>query len=1068
LFIRSEGFKPKSPFTGSRGSFRASLLILLKLFVKKTIVIFFSYYKIENTMSGKIKIHNFGREQTPEPLADSAVFIGSLLLASFFFIILSCSAVPPEEDSSTDSPNRLHINLKELKVYIKRGFDYSGLTELPEIPARPEDGKGTSEWIVIEPSESSQNAPLLMRDKWPDIPRRLFLSPGGEKEEEFTLLFPFELSRDELVRLKTDTGRFPGIFFAGLGNNWAVFLNGVENRSEIHLNGSGNIVSHRRWHHVFFPLDKSEFTAGANILGIRLIGAPSSESTGLFFTGPYYIGDYLDMESDKNEAALMVICSIYLFVGVYHLLLWAGYTKERYNLFYSLFALMLAVFLFISKSHIVYFFIPESNILDRAACALAFILVPVISAFFEDFTFRKIGRATVIYGIFCLFCALTGIFFSMQYVEDIMRVWQLITFFALIYFFGRNVIYAFLLTVQRRWEKTERKTSLFNTGIRSLWETPLGNLMIGTTVMFITVLIDGIDFFLFRSDSFVSIYGFSVFVIGATLTLIRRFHYLNRALEQSKANLEDKVRKRTEELEAQTQIAKKASLAKSDFLANMSHEIRTPMNAIIGMVELILRRDISADVYADALGIKHAGANLLAIINDILDFSKIESGRMELAVVDYRLDSLINDCISIIRVRLTEKPLLFIVDVDSALPNELRGDEIRIRQILINLLSNAVKFTQTGHIALRISAPVPVERGSNRDAGSVVIHFAVEDTGQGIKAEDMDRLFNDFTRFDSHRNRGIEGTGLGLAISRQLSRLMGGDITVRSVYGEGSTFTAILPQKIVNPTPLAIVDSPAEKFSLVFETRQTLANSFAYSLQNLGIAVQVVTTENAFFRELEKPLTGKMYPYVFVPGAFAEKAANCIETRQISTSLVAVLDLGDPVPPGKQRNINLPVFTISLANIFNGPPEELRREKSHTKFVAPDARILVVDDNRTNLVVAKGLLSPYRMNISLCSSGREAVALAQRNHYDIIFMDHMMPGMDGVEATAAIRALDGDWFRDIPIIALTANAVAGMKEEYLSKGFSDFVSKPIEIPKLEEVMDRWIPQEKQRQDVQDI
>jgi CheY-like chemotaxis protein len=264
------------------------------------------------------------------------------------------------------------------------------------------------------------------------------------------------------------------------------------------------------------------------------------------------------------------------------------------------------------------------------------------------------------------------------------------------------------------------------------------------------------------------------------------------------------------------------------------------------------------------------------------------------------------------------------------------------------------------------------------------------------------------------------------------------------------------------------VDSPAEKFSLVFETRPALANSFSYSLQNLGVPVRILTDEEAFFRELGKPLTVKMYPYVFVPGAFAEKAADFIKKQGISTSLVTVLDLGDPVPAGNQRSLSLPIFTVSLANIFNGPPEELRREKSHTKFVAPDARILVVDDNRTNLVVVKGLLSPYHMRITLCSSGREAVALAQQNHYDMIFMDHMMPGMDGVEATAAIRALEGDWFQDIPIIALTANAVAGMREEYLSKGFSDFVSKPIEIPKLEEVMDRWIPQEKRRQDSSEI
>jgi signal transduction histidine kinase/CheY-like chemotaxis protein len=780
------------------------------------------------------------------------------------------------------------------------------------------------------------------------------------------------------------------------------------------------------------------------------------------------------MEREKNETALIAVCAIYLFVGVYQMLLWMGRRNERYNFFYGLFTLLLGIYVF-TKSRSVNIFIQESDILRRIEYSLLFLIVPIVSAFFEELTFRKTSWVTKIYGFFCFIAVITSVLFSMQYADDVLRVWQILTIFILVYLFGYNVIYAFLFTVQKRWERSEKKITLFRMGIRSLLTLPLGNIMIGVVVMFMVALFDIIDSFFIHTGTSISNYGFFIFVIGATLTLIRRFHYLNRALELSKTNLEDKVRERTEEIEAQTLIARRASLAKSDFLANMSHEIRTPMNAIMGMVELILRKDLNADVYEDALGIKRAGVNLLAIINDILDFSKIESGKMELLVAEYRLDSLISDCISIIRVKLTEKPLLFIVDVDSALPNEMRGDEIRLRQVLINLLSNAVKFTQNGHIALKVSAALPAEisetgnridkaGAAGRSSGRVIIlKFAVEDTGVGIKNEDMDKLFSDFVRFDSHRNRGIEGTGLGLAISRQLSRLMGGDITVQSVYGEGSTFTASLPQEIKNPSPIAIVDQPGERFSLILENRTALASSFAYSLQNLGIPARILTEEEAFFRELEKPVIGKMYPFVFVPGIFAEKTAKFIKDQEISTCLVAVLDLGDPIPAGNRRTLSLPVYTVSLANVFNGPAEERHREKSSTKFTAPDARILVVDDNRTNLMVAKGLLSPYRMNVTLCNSGREAIALAQQNRYDLIFMDHMMPGMDGIEATAAIRALEGDWFHDIPIVALTANAVAGMKEEYLSKGFSDFVSKPIEIPKLEEVMDHWIPQEKRRQ-----
>jgi signal transduction histidine kinase/CheY-like chemotaxis protein len=1004
-------------------------------------------------------VYKSGSESLPRLLVKAVAFAGFLSLVPFFLSSFSCSGHETPANPAANRSVPLQVNLREQPIYLKRGFDYASLLSLPDISGQ-QSGAEAPEWVVVEPTAENKNAPLLMRGKWPDIPRRHFLSPRGEKSEEFTLLIPFDLSREELGRLQIDSRNFPGIFFSGLGDNWAVFLNGVEIRSEVHLNDAGHIVSHRRWRQVYFPLNKTEFVAGTNILGLRIIGAPNSENTGFFYGGPYYIGDYLDIERQKNETALIAFCSIYLFVGIYQLLIWMGRRKERYNFFYGLFTLFLGLYIF-TKSRSIYAFIPESNILHRIEYALLFLLVPIISAFFEELSFRKLGWVTKIYGFFCVICVSTEFFFSIQYADNVLRVWQPVSFFVVIYLFGHNVVYAFSSTVRKRWERSGKKTTLFRMGLQSLLVLPLGNIMIGVALMFAMALFDMFDSFFFHTGSSVSTYGFLVFVIGATLTLIRRFHYLNRALEQSKTNLEEKVRERTEELEAQTQIAKRASLAKSDFLANMSHEIRTPMNAIMGMVELILRKDISTDIYEDALGIKRAGVNLLAIINDILDFSKIESGKMELVVANYRLDSLINDCISIARVRLTEKPLLFIVDVDSTLPSELRGDEIRIRQIIINLLANAVKFTQNGYIALKVSATAPAQASDK----TVVLKFTVEDTGVGIKTEDMDKLFSDFVRFDSHRNRGIEGTGLGLAISRQLSRLMGGDITVLSVYGEGSSFTATLSQEIKNPAPIAIVDQPADKFSLVLESRPVLARSFSYSLQNLGIPVQVLTATDAFFRELEKPVTGRMYPFVFVPGPLAEKTAEYIKERKISTCLIAVLDLGDPVPAGNRRTLSLPVYTVSLANAFNGPEEERHREKSHIKFTAPDARILVVDDNRTNLVVVKGLLSPYRMDITLCNTGREAIALARQNRYDIIFMDHMMPGMDGVEATAAIRAFEGDWFREVPIVALTANAVVGMKEEYLSKGFSDFVSKPIEIPKLEEVIDRWVPEEKRRQDL---
>ena len=390
-----------------------------------------------------------------------------------------------------------------------------------------------------------------------------------------------------------------------------------------------------------------------------------------------------------------------------------------------------------------------------------------------------------------------------------------------------------------------------------------------------------------------------------------------------------------ESLKKERQHEKQANQMKSDFLANMSHEIRTPMNAITGMTELILRSHSIDEAKEYARSIKSASKSLLTIINDILDFSKIEAGKLEINPAAYQLSSVLNDIANIAAIRIGEKPIEFVIDADKSLPFELYGDEIRIKQILLNFINNAIKFTQHGKVVLQI-------RGIKESDEAIKLHIRVMDTGNGIKSEDLQKLFMAFSQVDTTKNRAVEGTGLGLAICKRLTELMGGEVSVESEYGRGSTFSVVIPQRILNPTPM-----------------------------------------------------------------------------------------GDFVNLGNGQALSS--FEIDS--------------------IAPHAKVLIVDDNEVNLSIAKGLLAPYKMNVSTVTSAAECFAFLQKEHFNIIFMDHMMPVMDGVEAVEKIRKTD----TETPIIALTANAIGGAREIYLQNGFQDYLTKPIDVIELNTILLKYLP-----------
>ena len=519
------------------------------------------------------------------------------------------------------------------------------------------------------------------------------------------------------------------------------------------------------------------------------------------------------------------------------------------------------------------------------------------------------------------------------------------------------------------------------------------------------------------------------------------------------ANILSEIAFNKHQLNKKNEELLKSSNMKSDFLANMSHEIRTPMNAIIGMAEMTLRETLP-DTAKEYVGqIKASGQTLLTIINDILDFSKIESGMMTIIEAEYEPMSVVNDVANIIMTRIGSKEVELTVDVDPNLPLELYGDNVRLKQIMINLANNAVKFTRMGNVHLQVDF-----RRTGED--TLELSVAVSDTGRGIKEGDMDKLFQSFQQLDSKRNRNIEGTGLGLAICKQLVSLMNGSIRVESEYGVGSTFSFVIPQKIVRDIPS--VSPLEEKISAVgLLAGDYAARQIKIDMQRLGVHYRGLASE----RDLPR-LESQKIQFLFVDQPLMSNTVQDFLKAHPNITGVVMADYQDVYPYGIDNVFitKKPLYVLSLAGILQGDKAEHnfnRLDSDEFNFISPDAEILVVDDNEINLTVVKGLLSPLEMQIDTALSGREAIFKVAAKKYDLVFMDHMMPEMDGVEATQIIRKMSGV-NSQVPILALTANAVEGTREMFVNGGMNDMVTKPIELKDIVSKLRKWLPSEKIR------
>ncbi len=818
----------------------------------------------------------------------------------------------------------MHISLDGTNTYIREGFLSSDLL-MPNL----ED----ESWFVIGPSTHEPYASGFLNQYKPSS-----FSFKDEIPMDFTYVIKFDASISKLSYMRRNAIQ-PALYLPGIADNWEIYLNGNLIVREVHLDENGEIETHHRRSSLSIPFDNSFLQERDNLLVFRFISTPYYRDLGLYEDKGYYIDDYSVIQKASNDYVLFMCIGIYFFMIFYNLMIFMRNKQDKYHLYFSMVTLWLGAYT-TAKSQFITLLISNSfatKVLEYMS--FTSMGIPVI-LFTKSITKEKITIIDKIIIIATTLAAFTFPFGGLTFMGNMLRVGMLVVILTIIY--ASFYMYRYIAKDISDYQKETGKSLLYSIQY-TINNTLCGNMAIGYTIAGASMVIGIILAFLdVKVSQGILIMLFS-FVISMAFALNDDVTRTKMLVTNQNALLEVTVAHRTAELALQVKVANAANESKTRFLATMSHEIRTPMNAIIGVSEIQLMRDDLDNASVEALRkIQNSGHGLLGIINDILDMSKIETGKLELMPVEYDIPSLINDAVQLNIVHIGSKPLEFIVDIDSRLPSRMYGDELRLKQILNNLLSNAIKYSDEGQVTLSVTHTMQGE--------DILLQFSVSDTGQGMKPEDMERLFSEYLRFNLDANRTTQGTGLGLNITRRLVEMMDGKIEVESEYGKGSTFTTTVVQKAVKC--------------------EVIGQELADSLRNFTFT-------------------------------------------------------------GDRRHSKLQI----------------------TREPMPYGHVLIVDDVETNLYVAEGLLSAYKLNIETAGGGYEAIENIQNGKiYDVIFMDHMMPQIDGIETTHRLRELG----YNNPIVALTANALVGNKEMFQQNGFDDFISKPIDVRQLNAVLNKFI------------
>jgi len=704
-------------------------------------------------------------------------FLLFALIIMGLFLLLSYTDEHPIKGQSA-----LYVDFTDCDVYARSGFD-SALLEVEDFDTLTDmHAMGWESFTHREYNGSYLVSDLVEPQKGDE---RVFLSLVNSPDREFTIMIPFELTAEAIDLLHGVTPVVPGVYLAAIGDNWEVFINGKLVAQEMHLDENRQVIDHRCMRGVNFPVDYSILREGKNYIAFRIVASYHSTDAGLFYSSGYYMGDYSQIKTQSLNIPTIIFATIYIFMGLYHLLLFFMRRTERYNLYYSIFTTAIAVF-FISRTPIIYLLTQDTSITQRFEYGTFYLLPMFLAAFIEQLNHGRILLPSKIFSVFCVVLVTLQVVFSNDFANDMLAVGQIVTALLILYVVVFDIIIAFVhkirAEVKKRLPHKYSKAEIWDIINENLSDTPFGNIVIAVILLSATGVFDILDAVIFNTGIVLSEYGFFLFTVSTAFILARNFASNFNRINTVNEMLEEAVQNRTLELKEQVRIAEFASRAKSDFLANMSHEIRTPITAVIGMTSIgkdskdQVKKDYSFDK------ISEASNHLLGIISDILDMSKIEANKLELAEVRCNIRDTIKHVTEVMGFKADEKNQKFEVRFDNNVPEWLLGDDQRLAQIITNLLSNAIKFTpENGKVSLSVNLQ---EEKSN----SCLIHFAVADNGIGISEEQQMRLFTSFQQADNSTSRNYGGTGLGLALSKRIVEIMNGNISVVSKIGKGSTF----------------------------------------------------------------------------------------------------------------------------------------------------------------------------------------------------------------------------------------------------------------------------------------